>query len=50
MAKDDMMTDSMMKDGMISAVLHRFDIGHDEKTMMTTPVAGEFGTVTVKKL
>jgi hypothetical protein len=50
MAKDTMMKDTMMKDGMLSAVLHRFDIGHDEKTMATTPVAGEFGTVSVKKL
>ncbi len=50
MAKDTMAKDTMMKDGMLSAVLHRFDIGHDEKTMATTPVAGEFGTVSVKKL
>ena len=51
MAKDTMAKDMMMKgDGMLSAVLHRFDIGHDEKTMTTTPVAGEFGTVSVKKL
>ena len=50
MAKDTMAKDTMMKDGMLSAVLHRFDIGHDEKTMATTTVAGEFGTVSVKKL
>jgi len=50
MAKDAMAKDTMMKDGMFSAVLHRFDIGYDEKTMATTPVAGEFGTVSVKKL
>jgi hypothetical protein len=51
MAKDTMMKDAMMKDGgMLSAVLHRFDIGHDEKTMATTAVPGEFGTVSVKKL
>ena len=51
MTKDTMAKDTMMKgDGMLSAVLHRFDIGHDEKTMATTPVAGEFGTVSVKKL
>ena len=50
MAKDTMAKDTMMKDGMLSAVLHRFDIGHDEKTMATTPVAGEFGTVSIKKL
>jgi pentapeptide MXKDX repeat protein len=50
MAKDSMAKDTMMKDGMLSAVLHRFDIGHDEKSMAITPVAGEFGTVSVKKL
>ena len=50
MAKDTMAKDTMMKDGMYSAVLHRFDIGHDEKSMAITPVAGEFGTVSVKKL
>lgn len=51
MAKDTMMKDAMMQDGgILSAVLHRFDIGHDEKTMATTAVPGEFGTVSVKKL
>ncbi len=51
MAKDTMMKDGMMKDGgVLTAVLHRFDIGHDEKTMMTMAVPGEFGTVSVKKL
>lgn len=51
MAKDTMAKDTMMKDGgMLTAVLSRFDIGHDEKTMATTPVAGEFGMVSVKRL
>ncbi len=51
MAKDSMAKgDAMMKDEAMTAMLHRFDIGHDEKTMTTTAVDGSFGTVTVKPL
>lgn len=51
MAKDTMAKDSMeMEHSAMTVTLHRFDIGHDENTKVTTPVAGEFGTVTVKAL
>lgn len=51
MAKDTMAKDSMEMDhSAMTVTLHRFDIGHDENTKMTKPVAGEFGTVTVKAL